>query len=378
MPWKETTPMSQRTAFLEQALQDGANLSALCRSYGISRKTAYKWLQRAREEGPAGLEAHSRRPHASPHQTSPELEGQVLTVRTAHPAWGARKIRRVLQTQGQAHVPAASTITAILRRHGQLDPAEAVKHRPFRRFERDQPNQLWQMDFKGYFALGSGGYCHPLTVIDDHSRFLVGLKACPDQTFGTVQRQLTAIFEQVGLPEWLLMDNGPPWGDDRQTPHTVLTAWLIRLGIATTHGRPRHPQTQGKNERFNRTLLAEVISRQALNDLGESQAAFDAWGQVYNYQRPHEALQLATPATRYQPSPRPFPAVLPPVSYPSGDVLRKVDAAGKISFQGRKVHVGKAFSHQPVGVRSTPLDGQFEVYFCHQRITRIDLRQEHC
>lgn len=378
MPWKETTPMSQRSAFLQQAQAEGANLSALCRSFGISRKTAYKWLARAREEGAAGRAARSRRPHTSPQQTAAVVEAAVLAVRQAHPAWGGRKIRRVLQNQGQAEVPAASTITAILQRHQQIDPLEACKHRPLQRFERAQPNQLWQMDFKGYFALLHGGYCHPLTVLDDHSRFLVGLYACPHQTAVTVQRHLTMIFEQVGLPEQMLMDNGAPWGDDRYTRHTILTAWLIRLGIGIHHGRPYHPQTQGKEERLNRTLLAEVISRQALQTLAETQTVFDAWRQVYNQLRPHEALQLATPATRYQPSPRPFPAVLPPITYPAGDELRKVDAAGRISFHNRPVRVGKAFRHQPVGIRPTGTDGEFEVYFCAQKVAHIDLREDLC
>lgn len=367
--------MSQRAAFIEQAKAVGTNISALCRSYGISRKTAYKWLKREREGGAAGLIEQSRRPHRSPAQTDPGMEGQVLALRDEHPAWGGRKIRRVLKDRKCPGVPAASTITAILRRNAKIDPEEAAKHTPFQRFERAAPNELWQMDFKGYFALEAGGYCHPLTVLDDHSRFLVGLKACPNETHATVQRQLTAIFEQYGLPERMLMDNGSPWGDDRDNPHTILTSWLLRLGIAISHGRPAHPQTQGKEERLNRTLLDEVISRYTMLTLEDSQARFDAWQATYNYIRPHDALQLDTPSTRYQPSARPFPAVLPPVTYAPDDIIRKVDDSGKIFFHNRRFRVGKAFRHQPVAIRPAEPDGTFDVFFCKMKVKLIDLRQ---
>lgn len=379
MPWKETTTMSQRAAFIEQAKVEGVNISAMCRSLGISRKTAYKWLQREQAAGTAGLADQSRRPKQSPGQTQASMEAQVLEIRNEHPTWGGRKIRKVLQNQGHRGVPAASTITAILRRNQQIDPGEALKHKPIQRFERAQPNELWQMDFKGYFALRTGGYCHPLTVIDDHSRFLVGLKACPNETFETVQCQLTTIFRQFGLPERILMDNGSPWGDDRVTHHTILTAWLYRLDIAVSHGRPYHPQTQGKDERLNRTLKAEVISRHVMQDLDESQTVFDQWWHTYNYDRPHDALQLATPSARYQKSPRPFPEVLPPITYEPDDIIRKVDQTGKIYFRNRHFRVGKAFRYQPVALRPLLEDGLFGVFFCKHKIAQINLCYDnHC
>lgn len=376
MPWKEITRMSQRSTFIEQAKRAGANISALCRQYGISRKTAYKWLQRERSAGAAGLVDQSRRPQHSPGQTAAAMEDQVLSVRAENPEWGGRKIRRVLQNQGLSEVPAASTITAILRRHQKLDPEESSQHTAYQRFEREQPNALWQMDFKGHFSLAGGGECHPLTVIDDHSRFLVGLKACGDETYPTVQRQLTAIFRQYGLPERLLMDNGAPWGNDWVTHHTILTVWLLRLDIAVSHGRPRHPQTQGKDERLNRSFKAEVLSHQVLTDLTDSQVAFDRWVQVYNGIRPHEALQLDTPADHYTPSPRPFPEVLPPVIYDDDAWVRKVDQAGKISFHNRSFRIGKAFRQQRVALRPTDQDGLFDVFFCQQSIKQIDLRSQ--
>ena len=374
MPWKEMTNMSQRKEFIVQAKEEGINFSGLCRLFGISRKTGYKWLKR--EASAVGLGDQSRRPQHSPRRTEEAIEAQVLEVRKQHQAWGGRKIRKVLQNQGNKQVPAASTITAILHRHEKIDPDEAQKHEPWQRFERDRPNELWQMDFKGYFALSAGGYCHPLTVIDDCSRFLVGLKACPNETSETVKAQLTTIFQQFGLPERMLMDNGSAWGFDLESRHTTLTAWLIRLGIAISHGRPYHPQTQGKDERLNRTLLEEVIKQRSFSNLQESQTAFDEWWHVYNYIRPHEALQLLTPSTRYIPSPRPFPAVLAPVTYDPDDMIRKVDIVGKIYFRGRTFRISSAFRHQPVAVRPTDQDGIFNVFFCTQKVAQISLRDD--
>jgi transposase InsO family protein len=365
--------MSQRTAIIERAKAQDANISALSREYGVSRKTVYKWLNREQAGGQSGLADQSRRPKHSPRQTEANIEAQVLAVREAHPAWGGRKIRRVLQNQGVTEAPAASTITAILRRNQQMDLVESLKHQPIQRFEREQPNELWQMDFKGFFALERGGYCHPLTVIDDHSRFLVGLRACPNQRFETVQSQLTVIFKQFGLPERMLMDNGSPWGDDWVTHHTILTAWLLRLEIAISHGRPYHPQTQGKDERLNRTLKDEVISRHVMNDLSESQVVFDDWWHTYNYERPHEALNLATPASCYTSSSRPFPDPLPPITYDPEDEVRKVDQSGKIYFHNRTFRVGKAFRYQPVAIRPTEAVGHFDVFFCKQKVAQIHL-----
>ena len=378
MPWKESTSMSLRTEFIHLAQLENANLSQLCRRFGISRKTGYKWLKRYRAEGESGLVDRSRRPHTSPRRSSVEVEAAVISVRQNHPAWGGRKIKAFLERQQQPQVPSASTITAILRRNEQIDAQEARKHRPFQRFEREQPNELWQMDFKGYFSLEEGGYCHPLSVLDDHSRFLVGLQACPNETRATVQEQLTGIFRCYGLPERMLMDNGSPWGDDRESRHTILTAWLIRLGIAISHGRPYHPQTQGKEERLHRTLQAELLSQHTLKNLSHCQLHFDHWRDSYNFERPHEALDLQPPASRYQASPRPFPEVLSPILYEPEDLVRKVDASGKIYFGGHCFRVGKAFRHNPVAVRPAQVDGDYDIYFCQVKVAQISLRGDNC
>jgi transposase InsO family protein len=374
MPWKESTPMSERKAFVRQALEADANVSTLCREYGISRKTGYKWLARYRREGLPGLQDRSRRPHNSPKQTAPEVEQVILAARQRHPSWGGRKLKRWLENRGYGAIPAPSTITEILRRHGQLDPEESDKHRPFKRFEMGQPNELWQMDFKGEFRLGNGQWCYPLTVLDDHSRFLLGLKACPDQTTETVQAQVTRLFRHCGLPARMLMDNGPPWGASARQCYTRFTAWLLRLGIQVSHGRPFHPQTQGKEERLHRTLQVELLKHSSFATLEACQPDFDRWRALYNHERPHEALALDTPAARYQASPRPFPETLPSLTFPPGAIIRKVSMNGAISFRGRRFLVGHAFCKLPVGLLYDDFDdSKVHVYFNSIRVRTLDL-----
>lgn len=380
MPWKEVSAMSLRKEFVTLALSETVEMRELCRRFEITPRTGYKWLGRYRLEGVTGLVDRSRAPHRSPSRTPPELEALVVGVRLEHPAWGGRKIRARLLARGYTSVPAASTIiadrdlaTAILRRHRLTDEIQAAQHRPWQFFEHEAPNQLWQMDFKGHFPLARGR-CHPLTVLDDHSRFALALEACADELGTTTQGRLINIFRRYGLPERMVMDHGSPWGSDPEHPYTPLTVWLMRLGIAVCHGRPYHPQTQGKDERFHRTLKAEVLQGRLFGDLCHCQRVFDEWREVYNFERPHQALGYATPASRYQPSPRPFPEALPPTEYGPDDEVRKVQAGGDIYFRGRCFKVSKAFRGLPVALRPTQEDGLWQVYFLTHNIAYIDFR----
>lgn len=374
MPWKQVTPMSARKEFISLAMQEDPNISRLSRYFQVSRKTAYKWLGRYRREGEAGLQDRSRRPRSSPGQTPGVLEEAVVQVRQQQPAWGGRKIRARLQHLGWAAVPAASTITAILRRQGLIDPRESAKHKAWRRFEAQAANDLWQMDFKGHFAADQGR-CHPLTVLDDHSRYALGLEACADERRATVQPRLIAIFRRYGLPRKMLMDNGPPWGSEGQAAYSVLTVWLLRLGIKVGHSGPYHPQTLGKDERFHRTLEAELLQYCRGLELGACQRRFEAWRQTYNLERPHEALGLAPPMSRYRESPRSFPETLPVWEYGPGDQVRRVYATGRISFGNRSFRVGKAFRGHRVALRPTLSDGVWEVFFGPHRLGQIDERE---
>jgi transposase InsO family protein len=365
--------MSLRKEFVELALREGVNRRALMRRFEISPTTGYKLLARYRAEGEAGLAERSRRPHHSPRRTPAALEERVVALRDAQSAWGGRTLQTRLQTLGYAGVPAPSTITAILRRHGRAVGERSAPSRPWRRFEAAHPNALWQMDFKGHFGLGSGR-CHPLTVLDDHSRFALGLRACGDERAATVERELGALFARYGLPERMLTDNGPPWGNAAgRDRYTKLAVWLIRLGIRVLHGRPYHPQTQGKAERFHRTVAAEVLAGQQFRDCRDAQRHFDRWRDVYNTERPHRALAMQPPISRYAPSPRSLPPTLPPIEYAPDDDIRRVQWNGEIYLAGHRFRIGKAFHGYPVALRPTVIDGELEVFFCHQRVRRIRL-----
>jgi transposase InsO family protein len=374
MPFKECSIVSEREEFCRLALRPGANVRELCRRFGIGSATAYKWLGRFRELGEAGLADRSRRPASSPRRTADELEAEVLAVRQAHPAWGGRKIRRALENQGLS-APSASTITAILRRHGRLDGPGAGERRAFIRFEHPEPNDLWQMDFKGHAPLGAGARLHPLTVLDDHSRYALVIGACGDERTETVKTRLTAAFRRYGLPRRILSDNGPPWGSGGRGEHTALEVWLMDLDVGLPHGRPYHPQTQGKDERFHRTLNEEVMAPRRFADLTEAQAAFDAWRRVYNAERPHEAIGLAVPADRYRPSPRAMPGAIEPPAYRPDDHVRLVQREGWISFKSRRIRCSKAFAGRHVGLRATQTDGVFDLHYRTRLLARIDLRE---
>jgi putative transposase len=372
MPWREVSVMDQRHEFVTLAMQEGVNRRELCRRFGISPDVGYKWLRRALA-GDVVLADRSRRPHHSPHHCDAAVEARVLAVRKAHPAWGARKITHCLKRDG-AKPPARSTVHEILHRHGLVRPPEHGHQGPYQRFEKEAPNLLWQMDFKGEMALANGALCHPLTVIDDHSRYALCIDACANQQGQTVRQQLTTTFRRYGLPQAFFVDNGSPWGDPSGAPWTKLGVWLLKLGVDLWHSRPYHPQSRGKNERFHRTLKAEVFHMQSFCDLAELQSAFDRWRNVYNLQRPHEALDLDVPASRYRPSLRAMPDQLPEVEYDSHEIVRRVSSTRDyVSFKGRLWKVPKAFCGEALAIRPMMPDGSFGIFFGSRQVATIDL-----
>ena len=367
--------MVQRAEFVRLASVEGQEFAEACSRFGISRKTGYKWMTRFKEEGEYGLADRSRRPKKSPGQSSKKTESMVSKLREKHPQWGGRKLRQRLLDLDQLNVPSASTITSILGRHGLLSELDGAGDRhALQRFERENPNELWQMDFKGHFAMVGGGRCHPLTVLDDHSRYSIGIRACENEQASTVKRELVTMFRQYGLPVQMLMDNGSPWGDPGGQPWTIVTSWLLRLGIRVSHIRPHHPQSQGKDERFHRTLKAEVLRGRSHLDLLACQVAFDPWREVYNRERPHESLGMKVPASRYRLSGRSYPEELPAIEYGTELEVRRVQSTGLMRFKGYVVRIGKAFTGQPVGLMRSVTQGLYEVFFCHQRIGWVDIR----
>jgi transposase InsO family protein len=374
MPWREVSIMEQRREFVRLAMQEGTNRRELCRRFGIHPDTGYKWLGRL-AAGESELADRSRRPHTSPARTERAVEERVLAVRDAHPAWGARKIARCLDREGEES-PAISTVHEILRRNGRIIPPPGGAA-AYQRFEKAAPNLLWQMDFKGWIKLANGSRCHPLTILDDHSRYSIGIEACADEQGNTVQSRLERVFRRYGLPEAFFVDNGTPWGDSSGQRWTRFGVWLLKLGIVLLHSRPYHPQSRGKNERFHRTLKDEVFALRRFRDLREVQRAFDAWRTTYNLERPHQALDQEVPASRYRPSARSMPDRLPRVEYDEREIVRVVPTSkAYIRFKGRLWKVPQAFHGEHVAIRPLTTDGRFGIFFAAYQIASIDLTQK--
>ncbi len=372
MPWREVSVMDQRREFVRLALQEGANRRELCRRFGISPTVGYKWLARF-QSGDAELADQSRRPHKSPGRSEAAIEAAVVVLRDAHPAWGARKIAGCLDREG-LEVPAISTVHAILRRHGRIVPPAGTPGQPYRRFEREAPNELWQMDFKGDVTLADRTSCHPLTMVDDHSRFALCIGACANQQATTVKTHLEATFCRYGLPDTMYVDNGGPWGCTREDPWNRLCLWLLKLGVGVIHARPYHPQSRGKNERFHRALEDEVFAFKRIRDLIVAQREFDQWRAVYNLARPHEAIGMAVPADRYRPSSRSMPDRVPQVEYGEHEIVRSVSTTkAYVSFKGRLWKVPQAFCGERLAIRPLTTDGQYGVFFAAHRVITIDL-----
>lgn len=372
MPWEEVNKMSLREEFATFALSKSVPLVELCRRYNISRPTGYKWICRYKCQGREGLLDRSHRPMRIRGHISPAIEREIISLRKEIPDWGARKILAQLRTKGIRSVPTERTITNVLRRNGLIQQGTKPRQEKWKRFERPVPNSLWQMDFKGK-VMTLEGWVHPLTVLDDHSRFSICLKAMPNEQGIGVKDVLTTTFQRYGLPDTILADNGSPWGNTPDRPLTWLSVWLMRLGIRVTHSRPAHPQTMGKDERFHRTLNQELLRHYQWRGLAHMQSAFDPWRDRYNYRRPHDSLGVEVPAEHYQPSLRTYPEKLPEPEY-NGMEIRGVDVSGRLSYKGKAWKVSYAFAGQKVGIRPDETDGLLDVFFFHNKIKQLDLR----
>lgn len=372
MPWKEETIMSIKEEFIKKALTKNEPFSRVCLEYQISRKTGYLLLKRYREEGPSGLAPRSKRPLTSPSKTDLETEEAIVTIRFKEPTWGARKIIRYLQNKRIANLPAASTVTSILKRYNLISIEESLKRKKLIRFERENPNDLWQMDFKGKFQLLTKKSCYPLTIIDDHSRFALAIKACANEQYLSVKKRLHHVFDKYGLPNQINVDNGNPWGNSKLLPYTELTVWLLLLGIRVTHSRPRHPQTNGKCERFHRTLKNDLISRCPMRSFSHAQKLFNNWRQRYNHERPHEAINMEVPASRYQASNKQMPSRLPSIEFNDDAILRKVRGNGYITYQNKEYLVGEAFKGYLIEVMRDEINRSINLYFGQHEIYTYD------
>ena len=376
--------MEQKLEFVLLSSHGDVNFSQLCDRFKISRKTGYKWLCRYQDLGQVGLKDYSRRPITSPGKTHQDIEDRIVKLRKENPEWGAKKLFKILETEKSQGsfpytIPARSTINLILKRRGLISDERSERSQPWQRFEHEHPNDLWQMDFKGYFYLLNQKVCHPLTVMDDHSRFNLGLVACENQQYQTVKEQLIILFKTYGLPNTILADNGAPWGAAGQEERhgercfTKLEKWLIEQQIKIIHGKPYHPQTQGKEERFHRTLKTELLQYEQFKDYTHCQQRFDWWRDKYNCYRPHEAIDFNVPANKYRPSNRKYKTVKTLPEYDTGVMVRKVTDGGIINLNGKRYRVGRAFLGDYMAVKQTTTDKEYEVYYHNQIIKKIIL-----
>ena len=362
MPWKTMDVHTQRVQFVVAASRGERPFSRLCAEFGISRPTGMLWVERYGEAGLAGLAERSRRPLHSPNQTVAALEEPVVALRRRYPDWGARKLRVLLCAQG-VRLP-RNTIHRILLRHGLVREAER-QAAATQRFERAEPNQLWQMDFKGpkqwHQTVG------PLSVLDDHSRYLLVLQAVGSTRAELVREQLESAFQRCGVPEGILMDHGIPWWNPSGTSHLAL--WLMKQGIGLHWSRIRHPQTQGKVERFHGALQRALDYRGGAGE--DAQAWLDEYRWEHNHVRPHEALAMQTPASRWRPSPRRYDPNPPRWQYPEDAWVRKVDCSGKLKLASRNWNISQALAGD--WVQLVQIEQRVQVYYCRTLIRELDL-----
>ncbi len=367
MPWKDKTMSQQRLAFVQLVESVGYPVAHACREFGVSRKTGYKWLERHRSDPEGPLTDQSRRPCRSPHRTHRRIERQILAVHDEY-GWGARKVRAVLSRCGVS-VPSIRTVHNVLKRHERVNrPSSEEPQPPAQRFERSKPNELWQLDFKGPIEVDRHRR-RPLTVVDDHSRYLLLLRLCDDVTFHSTWQRLWDTFGEYGLPDELLSDNAFAGKEKRPRTLSRFDRDLVRLAINPIHGRPYHPQTQGKVERLHGTFQRELFPRVRRDCLDHFHQDAERWRDVYNHIRPHEALGDLPPISRWRPSPRRRPAALPPVEYPAGSLLRKVASGGDIQFHSYRILVGAGLVGEHVRIEER--DDAITIYYSWKLIRLI-------
>lgn len=373
MPFGERTMSEQRASLVKEIEIGERSLSALCRKYGVSRPTAYKWLSRSHQG--ESMESRSRAPLNSPNKTSSFLESVILRARERHPCWGGRKLKAYLERQFGARMPCASTINAILHRNGLISRESSLAATPWKRFEMGSPNLLWQTDFKGHFGMEDGIRCHPLTITDDMSRFSLCVSAKDNERLSGVRDSFMLLFRERGLPDSVLCDNGNPWGTSGMSGYTKFEVFLMDYGILPIHGKPLHPQTQGKEERFHRTLKNELLKYVSIRNLSHAQREFDAFRKEYNEERPHCALNYAVPADRYRNSEREMPSKIEEWIYPQGCHVCKTSAQGYALFKGGAFFMSEAFCGQCIALAETQEDGVMDIVYRNFKIATIDLKK---
>lgn len=381
MPWHETDPVTERLKFVAAYAAGEESMVELCARFGISRKTGYKLLGRYRAGGPEGLRDRSRAAHTRPNQTPSDVEGAILRVRQRFPTWGSKKILAWLERETpDLELPARSTVDAILKRAGVVEPRRRRRRQPHQGrpvIEVDRPNAAWSMDYKGWFRVGDGTRCDPLTVNDMHSRLSIACRALVAPKLVDVRRALERCFRDHGLPDAILSDNGPPFASARGLGRlSRLGVWLLRLGVRPVLIQPGHPEQNGRHERFHATLEQETASPPRAT-IAAQQAAFTRFQWTYNVERPHEALGMHAPADLYEPSLREMPAAPPDHEYAGGFEVRRVRRDGAVKWAGGMLFVSEVMAGELVGLRRNEAD-RWEAYLgpvrlgvVHERSGRV-------
>lgn len=377
MGWKATSNVEERFRFIQEHQSGDWSVAELCRRYGVSRKTGYKWLERYDQEGLDGLRDQSRAPLHHPNEVLAEVAEAVLDLRRQHPLWGPEKLYARLQRDAPEIVwPAPSTIGELLKRRGMTAPPK--RHRrvgpslnPLSQAEA--ANQVWCIDFKGWFRCGDGSRCDPLTISDAHSRFLLRCQAVAGMDARSVRDVMEAAFREFGLPFEILNDNGEPFASQGVGGLSGLSVWWVTLDIRPVRIPPGKPQYNGKHERMHRTLKAATATPPAGN-LRLQQQSFDAFREEYNHERPHEALQMKTPAEFYRPSCRPYPSRLREPEYGNGWEVRRVRECGRIRWWSDSVFVGRALAGQAIGLEPVG-DGLWRMWFYAYPLALFDERK---
>ena len=365
MPWKDKTVEELRKEFVEAA-KTAKNFSLLCREFAITRKTGYKWIERDRQG--SSLSDRSHAPLFVPHRTDVEIERAILQVRAENPEWGARTIRRFLENNGYTNLPCDRTVNNILQRYGCISEEESQKRTAFIRFEREHCNDLWQTDFKGDFPMLDGNRCFPLDILDDHSRYCLGI--FPKTSATGVKQCFESVFSQFGLPKAILSDNGAQFAGFKGG-YTQFERWLMDLDVAPIHGRILHPQTQGKIERFHRTMKNELLKYHTFTDIEHATTALEQWKVKYNEVRPHAALNMRCPADIYIPSTREYPKKILPYEYSGVYRMIKVNNWGYLRFDDIRVYLSETMADTYLEIRPSEND-LFLVCYRNYQIAEID------
>jgi len=374
VPWKETRVMDERMKFLGMYLEHEWDMASLCRHFGISRKTGYKWISRYIEEGPVGLTDHSRAPLSHRFAVADPIIEAIIKARRDHPTWGPRKLRAWLnRVCPHGHWPAASTMGEILRRHGLTVPRRrSRKGAPYTEPLQhcDSPNAVWSADFKGWFITGDGRRCDPLTITDNYSRYLFRCQAVKMTGYDMVQPIFKAAFREYGLPDAIRTDNGPPFATTTVGSLSRLSIWWLKLGILAERIEPGKPAQNGRHERMHRTLKHETATPPK-RTWRLQQQAFDLFRQEYNHDRPHEGIGDDIPANLYQPSPRRYPLEVPQITYPDDMTVRWVHSQGDLRWNCHQIYLSETLAGEPVGLRQTDND-RWEIYFGPIKLAILD------